>query len=59
MQKNDSYFSDKIEFANKTKKSGEIMNHYKQFKLKEREMIKYYLDIGKKSNWNSNIVKAK
>lgn len=50
MQKNDSYFSDKIEFANKTKKSGEIMNHYKQFKLKEREMIKYYLDIGKKSN---------
>jgi IS30 family transposase len=34
-------------FAKTTKESGETMNHYKHFTLKEREMIKHYIDIGK------------
>lgn len=40
-------FSDKIVFAKTTKKSGGTMNHYNHFTLKDREMIKHYLDIGK------------
>lgn len=35
-----------MKFANKTKKIRRNADHYKHFTLKEREMIKHYLDIG-------------
>ena len=30
------------------------MNHYTHFTLKEREILKHFIDIGKKSNRNFN-----